>query len=109
MEMEKQDSEKIKYRKMISFLGICAKAGHVQSGSFCVENAIKGKKACLVICAEDASQGTVKTFKDMCSYRAIPFTMGPVKNELGHCIGKEDRSVIAIMDEKMAEAVMDLL
>ena len=45
----------------------------------------------------------------MCSYRAIPFTMGPVKMNWDIVLEKEDRSVITIMDEKMAEAVMDLL
>ena len=85
--------------KILSLLGLAAKAGKIQSGEFAAETAIKSANAFLVIVAEDASENTKKHFKDMCEYRNIScYTFG-TKSELGRCIGKESRASIAVTDE----------
>ena len=46
--------------KFYSMLGLCMKAGRLTSGEVGCEAAIKGKKAKLIILAEDASEKTKK-------------------------------------------------
>lgn len=44
--------------KVLSMLGLAAKAGKVASGEFSTEKEVKSGNACLVIVAEDASDNT---------------------------------------------------
>lgn len=48
--------------KVLSMLGLAAKAGKVASGEFSTEKEVKSGNACLVIVAEDASDNTKKLF-----------------------------------------------
>lgn len=86
-------------------LGLAMKAGKVVSGEFQTEKAIKELKAQLVIVAQDASGNTRKHFTDMCSFRDIPITDGPMMEDLGRAIGKEMRSVVGITDHGFAESI----
>ena len=90
--------------KIYSLLGLCQKAGKLVSGEFSVENAIKGGKACLVIVSNDASENTSKKFRDKCDYYEVPFYMFGDKEKLGHAIGKDVRTSIAITDDGFAKS-----
>ncbi len=46
--------------KTLNMIGLCQKAGQIQSGEFSVETAIKAGHAHLVIIAENASDNTKK-------------------------------------------------
>lgn len=86
-------------------LGIAAKAGHVASGEFSTEKAIKTGKAYLVIVSEEASKNTTKMFMNMTDFYHVPYYEFGTKEELGKCIGKEFRASLAITDENLAKAV----
>ncbi len=91
--------------KVLSMLGIAAKAGHVASGEFSTEKSIKTGKAYLVIVSEEASENTTKMFKNMTDFYGVPYYRFGTKEELGKCIGKEFRASLAITDENLAKAV----
>ena len=95
-------------KKIWGMLGLARRAGKIAGGAFQAENAIKSGKACLVILAEDASDNTGKHFRDMCSYRNIRCLSMGDKEQLGKCAGFEMRSVLAVTDASMAEAVLKL-
>ena len=95
--------------RVLSMLGIAEKAGSVQSGEFCTENAIKSGKAALVIVAQDASDNTKKKFENMCEFRQIPFAVYGRKEELGHHIGKEFRASLAVTNEGIADTLQKQL
>ncbi len=91
--------------KIYSLLGLCQKAGKIVSGEFSVENAVKSGKARLVLISSDASDNTAKKFRDKCEYYGVPqFTFGE-KDKLGHAIGKEVRTSIAITDNGFAKTL----
>lgn len=90
--------------KIYSLLSLCQKAGKLASGEFAVENAIKGGKACAVIVSDDASANTAKKFRDKCEYYNVPFYLFGDKEKLGHAIGKEVRTSVAITDEGFAKS-----
>ena len=92
--------------RVLSMLGMAAKAGKIESGEFSTEKAVKGGRGRLVIVAEDASDNTKKMFTNMCKYYKVPFVVFGTKEELGHWIGKAYRASICILDEGFAKAVL---
>ena len=95
--------------KMLSMIGLAAKAGKVVSGEFSVETAVKKGKAFLVICARDASDASKKSYRDACRYYDVPLCEYGTKESLGlHC-GKDYRAAAAITDEGFAKAIRKLL
>lgn len=92
-------------KKLLSLLGLAAKAGYVASGEFSTEKLVKEGKAFVVIVAEDASENTKKMFRNMCTFYNVPIYFRIEKTELGHAIGKEFRASLAISNEGMAKSI----
>ena len=95
--------------KLQSMLGLAARSRNLVSGETAVETAVKSGKAKLVIVPLDASDNTVHDFTNMCEYRNVPFYRYSTKTELGHTIGKDDRSSLAVTDSGFAVAIRKLL
>ena len=85
--------------KVLSMLGLAAKAGKVASGEFSTEKEVKSGNACLVIVAEEL-------FRNMCKYYEVPMEIFATKEELGHWIGKAYRASICILDEGFAKSIV---
>ena len=90
-------------------LGIAQKAGKVVSGGFLCEKAVKSRQARLVILAGDAQKNTVSTISNKCTFYNVPFGFYGTKETLGHAIGKEERSCVAITDQGLADSINKLL
>jgi len=99
----------LKQNKILSLLGLAAKSRNVVSGEFATEKAVKEGKAKLVIVAEDASDNTKKLFTNKCTYYHVPIYLYGIKNELGHAMGKEVRSSLAVTDSGFAKTLMEQL
>ena len=93
--------------KILSMLGLAAKAGAVVSGEFSTEKSVKEGKAFLVIVAEDASENTKKMFRNMTTFYEVPMYTYSSKEMLGHAIGKEVRASLAINNENFAKNIQD--
>ena len=87
----------------LSLLGMAARARAVTSGGSLTEKAIRGGEAYFVIIAEDASEGTKKRIQDKCSFYHVPYVFFFFLFDLGHRIGKEARSTVAILQEGFAK------
>lgn len=99
----------MKQNKIYVLLGLAMKGRNVVSGEFATENAVRSGSAMLVIVAEDASDNTKKRFQDKCSYYKVPICTYGTKEELGHAMGKEQRSAVAVTDRGLARALKDHL
>ena len=88
--------------KVLSMLGLAAKAGNIASGEFSTEKSVKEGKAYLVIVAGDASDNTKKHFRDMTTFYEVPMFIYSEKETLGHAIGKEFRASLAVNNENFA-------
>lgn len=95
--------------RLLSMLGIAKKAGKVVSGGFLCEKAVKSRQARLVILAGDAQKNTVSTISNKCTFYNVPFGFYGTKETLGHAIGKEERSCVAITDQGLADSINKLL
>lgn len=99
----------MKNDRTLSMLGLAKKAGKVVSGEFSVENALKGRKALLVILASDTSENTKKKFTNMSTYRNIPLIIAEANKEaLGKAVGCELRSVVAVNDPGFANKLYEM-
>ena len=94
--------------KVLSMLGLAARSRNVVSGGFATEQAVKGGKACLVIIAEDASENTRKKYSNMCKFYKVPYAYHGTKEVLGHSMGKEERSILAVTDRGFADSIQKL-
>ncbi len=92
--------------KIYGLLGLCQRAGKCKSGEFAVEKSIKSGKAFLVIIPEDASDNTKKKFRNMTTYRSVPYQELGTKETLGHQLGRSERSSISIEDQGFAQAMI---
>ena len=85
---------------------MCQRAGKCKSGEFAVETSIKSGKSFLVIIPEDASDNTKKKFRNMTTYRSVPYQELGTKETLGHQLGRSERSSISIEDQGFAQAMI---
>ena len=95
--------------RILSMLGIAAKAGNIVSGEFSTEKAVKTGMAYLVIVSEEASDNTKKMFDNMTDFYDVPCFHYGTKENLGRAIGKQFRASLAVTDENLAKAVEKLL
>lgn len=93
--------------KFFAMLGMAMRAGKVSSGEFIVKKSIKSGRARLVIIASDASDTTKKSIINSCDFYKVKNITTSTMEELGSCIGKAPRAVVAIEDNNFAKAVMD--
>lgn len=91
--------------RVLSMLGLAARSRNVVSGGFATEEAVKSGKAYLVIIAKDASDNTRKKYSNMCEFYEVPCAYYSVKEILGHAIGKEERSCLAVTDQGFADSI----
>lgn len=90
---------------VLSMLSLAHKAGKLQSGEFAVEKAVKSRQARLVVVARDASEGTRKSYRDLCSHYHVKYAEYGGKVVLGQAIGKEFRAALAVCDENFAKEI----
>ncbi|MBQ7954429.1 MAG: ribosomal L7Ae/L30e/S12e/Gadd45 family protein [Lachnospiraceae bacterium] len=99
----------MKQNKIYSLLGLAMRGRNMVSGEFATESAVKDGSAFVVIVASDASENTKKLFSNKCSFYEVPCFVYGTKEELGHALGKELRSSLAITDLGLAQAVIGQL
>lgn len=89
--------------RLLSFLGICKKAGAVEIGEETVGAAVRKGKAYFILTASDAAKNAVKkaenlTRQGICAMAVLPFT----KQALGEILGKKECALIAVTNLPMA-------
>ena len=95
--------------KAAAMLSLAQKAVKVAGGSLAAEKAIKGGSAHLVLLAADASGNTTKKYSNMAAWYQVPLRTFLNREELGRRIGKAERSVLAVTDGNLAEAIQKQL
>ena len=94
-------------KKIFGLIGFAARARKVASGGFMTENAIKSGKSHMVLLSVEASDNTKKKFTNMCAHYKIPIYIFGSKDELGHAMGQEMRTVLSVNDAGFAKAMRE--
>ncbi len=95
--------------RVLSLLGLASRAGKIAAGGFSAEEAVKSRKARLVLIAEDTQSNTVKKFTDKCTFYKVPLRFYGTKESLGHAVGRESRACIAVTDRGFAESILKIM
>ena len=93
--------------KTLGLLGISAKAGKIIAGSEIVIENIKKRKVNLVILATDSSEKTKKNIKLCCQQNNIKVIEYGTIEENSRAIGKQNKAIIGVMDNKLAIAILN--
>ena len=97
-------------QKLLNMLGLCRISGNLKSGDAMCEEAIRQRKAELVLIAKDASDNTRKKFKDKASFYKIEAVDLPFdKSEMGKAMGLGERSVAAVTDKGLADSLRQMI
>ena len=84
--------------QVMSFLGLCMRAGRI----------ISGQEACVDLMDGSAAENTRKRLTDAChSHGVALYELS--QGSLGHAIGKKGRMVIALRADGMANKLLSLL
>ena len=95
-------------RKIRGTLGLCARAGQLVSGEMACDQAIKKRKAALVIVDKAASANTQKSLGDACRHYKVPIETISA-GLLGDAIGKPGRMVCAVTQCGLADKLIRLI
>ena len=95
--------------KLLRLLGLAQRAGKIKSGNFAADESVKKGACCLLLVSSDTSEASKKKARNMCAYYDTPYREYSDKEALGHAIGKEMRSVVAIEAAGFAGKILAIL
>ncbi|WP_312095138.1 YlxQ family RNA-binding protein [Niallia sp.] len=95
--------------KWMSLLGLANRARKITSGEELTVKEIRSGNAKLILLSEDASQNTTKKITDKCRSYKVPVKLVSNREILGKAIGKEERVVVAVLDNGFAKKLLTLL
>jgi len=101
----------MKNSKMSSFLSLASRARKIISGVDMVVCDLKSskRKTKLLIIAEDAKENVKKEINFLADKYNIEIIEYLTKEELGHLIGKGERSVVGILDENFKIGILNCI
>jgi len=93
--------------RMLSMLGLCARAGKLITGEKACVQAVRSGSACAAVLDGAASENAVKALSQACQGHGVPLLRtGPFR--LGEAIGKPSRMAAVITDPRMAARAQEL-
>lgn len=97
------------FQKVYNLIGLACKGGNLVAGTEKCKKAVLSNSAKLVLLSTDCSDNTRKLFNDKCLYRDIPIAIFGTKDRLGKAVGKDYRTVLAILNEGFSREIMKLI
>lgn len=95
--------------RLLSFMGICRRAGKLVIGNDPVKESIETDKALLVIIASDISQNTLKKIMPVIEGSSVPcYRVNRSKDEIGFSLGKAC-AILAVTDKGFADKLTELI
>lgn len=95
--------------RALHLVGLGKRGANLACGTQSVEIALNKGKALLVIQAKDAAENGAEAIRSRCESAGVPcYTLG-TKEELGRLTGKDVRTVIAVLEEGLADGLRRLL
>lgn len=95
--------------RLLSFLGLCKRAGYLITGADTVIKSMRDHKALLVLTANDFSDNSLKNVRKAADeYKITLKTLDYPKEELSFALGKHC-GVIGITDKGFADKILTML
>ena len=93
--------------RVLSMLGLCARAGKLITGEKACVQAIRGGGAFVALLDGAASENAVKALSSACESHSVPL-LRTEAFALGDAIGKPSRMAAAVTDARMAQRLIAL-
>lgn len=90
----------------LTMLGFAAKARKAVAGESNVEAALKKKKVCLLIAAEDMPSKRLAYWQNIAAENNIKIVSGCNQETIGAAMGLSPRAIVAVNDRQMKEAIL---
>jgi len=90
-------------------LGLCQRAGKLASGDLAAEQALRRRRAELVLIADDASDRTRDKFVHLADQSGTPCYSVGTREALGGALGKAGRAVIVIQSRDFTRGIIGIL
>lgn len=95
--------------RLLSFLGLCKRAGYLISGAETVIKSMKDEKALIILTADDFSDNSRKNVEKSAAVYRVPLkSLGRSKDELSFALGKHC-GVVSITDKGFADKILTML
>ena len=95
--------------RLLSFLGICMRAGAMIYGAETVEKAIREGKAQLLLYASDTSENSLKRVLNAAGDRDVPVRRLPcLKDELSFALGRYC-GIVCTTDTGFAKKILEMM
>ena len=91
--------------KLLSLLGLARKAGRLAYGYDTVKNAVRGRKARLVLTASDLSPKTRSNVAFFCGDKIPLIALSRTMEQLSAAVGKP-AGIVALTDEGFAKLIL---
>ena len=107
----KAETAAVSTERLLSFLGLCRRAGGLVFGTPLVCEALAARRRpYLVVYAEGASEATRKKICNKCSFYRVPvFSVAVSTDVLAHALGKTgDLAAVAVKDENFARELLKM-
>jgi ribosomal protein L7Ae-like RNA K-turn-binding protein len=95
--------------RVATMIGFAKRSGNLANGFTAVTINIKKRKAKLVMLSEDLSADSRRKITNLCQSTNTPIYTHGTRDEIGRAIGREESTVIAILDKKFAKIVEEQL
>jgi ribosomal protein L7Ae-like RNA K-turn-binding protein len=92
-------------QKIINLLGLAQRAGKLVSGDFAVQKAIQTGQVKLLLIAADAAEKTKQHYLALAKEQQLSLYLLLTRETLGHCIGKDFRAIVAVLDDGFSQAI----
>lgn len=95
----------VQNEKITNLLSMAQRAGKCASGQFAVQKALESGKVSLMLIAADSAESTKEEYRKLAEKDGIKYFEVLDRESLGHCLGKEYRSVAVLMDKGFSKAM----
>jgi uncharacterized protein len=91
-----QEVMRLLYKRLRTCLSLGQKAGALISGYVPLRQAFVHARVLYLILAEDIATGRAEEYRSWCTQHGVPYVTLFTKEELGHIIGKPNRSAVGL-------------
>jgi len=91
-----QEVMRLLYKRLRTCLSLGQKAGALISGYAPLRQAFAQARVLYLILAEDIATGRAEEYRSWCTQHGVPYVTLFTKEELGHIIGKPNRSAVGL-------------
>lgn len=93
-------------KKLYTYLGFTAKSRTAKAGEQAALAHLKKNAVFLLVIAQNAQPKSIKRWTERALEYNVPYIMMDSQEEMGRAIGSSYKTIIAVTDKKLAEAML---